>query len=97
MDAVYCSVLTLSEEPGQLVRNLRPNSDLTPYRGTRQVIHPKTMTPAVADSIPIFIRNTFNPTYPGTRIFVSSASTIDREKYVGASHASDGVRARPWE
>ncbi len=51
------------------------------YFGAK-VIHPKTMTPAVAASIPIFIRNTFNPSFPGTRIFVSSASTIDRDKCV---------------
>eukprot|EP00624_Nannochloropsis_granulata_P007211 evm.model.NODE_6825_length_32477_cov_17.962835.6 len=51
------------------------------YFGAK-VIHPKTMTPAVAASIPIFIRNTFNPGFPGTRIFVSSASTIDRDKCV---------------
>jgi len=40
------------------------------------------MTPAVAASIPIFIRNTFNPSFPGTRIYVSSESTIDREMCV---------------
>lgn len=51
------------------------------YFGAK-VIHPKTMTPAVAASIPIFIRNTFNPSFPGTRIFVSSPSTIDRDKCV---------------
>ncbi|EQC28583.1 hypothetical protein SDRG_13659 [Saprolegnia diclina VS20] len=60
------------------------------YFGAK-VIHPKTMAPAVAESIPIFIRNTFDPTHPGTRIFhrrptsptttakhiVSGFSTID--------------------
>lgn len=51
------------------------------YFGAK-VIHPKTMTPAVAASIPIFIRNTFNPSFSGTRIYVSSASTMDRDKCV---------------
>ncbi|OQR97068.1 bifunctional aspartokinase/homoserine dehydrogenase [Achlya hypogyna] len=60
------------------------------YFGAK-VIHPKTMAPAVAESIPIFIRNTFDPTHPGTRIYhrralspttsakhiVSGFSTID--------------------
>src|SRR5690606_37870219 len=37
------------------------------YFGAK-VVHPRTMAPAVDAEIPIFIRNTFNPTYPGTRI-----------------------------
>lgn len=31
-------------------------------------IHPNTMSPAIEDEIPILIRNTFNPSFPGTRI-----------------------------
>ncbi|OQS00167.1 bifunctional aspartokinase/homoserine dehydrogenase [Thraustotheca clavata] len=60
------------------------------YFGAK-VIHPKTMAPAVLESIPIFIRNTFDPEHPGTRIYhrrppsptnnakqiVSGFSTID--------------------
>ncbi|CAK4414794.1 unnamed protein product [Aphanomyces euteiches] len=38
------------------------------YFGAK-VIHPKTMAPAIATNIPIFIRNTFDPTHPGTRIY----------------------------
>lgn len=37
------------------------------YFGAK-VIHPQTMAPAIARSLPILIRNTFNPTHPGTRI-----------------------------
>jgi len=33
-----------------------------------EVIHPKTMQPAVLAGIPIRIKNTFNPSYPGTVI-----------------------------
>ncbi|MFU8805266.1 MAG: aspartate kinase, partial [Bradymonadaceae bacterium] len=41
------------------------------YFGAK-VVHPSTMTPAVDASIPIFIRNTFNPDHPGTRIHLRS-------------------------
>ncbi|KAG5183200.1 aspartate kinase/homoserine dehydrogenase [Tribonema minus] len=51
------------------------------YFGAK-VIHPKTMLPAVEAGIPIFIRNTFNPTFPGTRIFRSSTATQDRLRCV---------------
>ncbi|QOJ31603.1 MAG: bifunctional aspartate kinase/homoserine dehydrogenase I [Gammaproteobacteria bacterium] len=37
------------------------------YFGAK-VIHPQTMAPAVQRSIPIFIKNTFNPGAPGSRI-----------------------------
>ena len=37
------------------------------YFGAK-VIHPQTMAPATAKGIPVFIRNTFNPEHPGTRI-----------------------------
>jgi bifunctional aspartokinase / homoserine dehydrogenase 1 len=43
------------------------------YFGAK-VIHPSTMAPAVEHAIPIFIRNTFNPEHPGTRIHVSGGS-----------------------
>ena len=35
------------------------------YFGAK-VLHPRTMAPCVAQGIPIWIRNTFNPTHPGT-------------------------------
>lgn len=37
------------------------------YFGAK-VIHPQTMTPALARGLPIHIRNTFRPAHPGTRI-----------------------------
>jgi bifunctional aspartokinase / homoserine dehydrogenase 1 len=43
------------------------------YFGAK-VIHPNTMAPAVERAVPIFIRNTFRPELPGTRIHVSSTS-----------------------
>ena len=41
------------------------------YFGAK-VLHPAAMTPAVSGEIPIYIRNTFNPSAPGTRIHVQS-------------------------
>jgi aspartokinase/homoserine dehydrogenase 1 len=41
------------------------------YFGAK-VIHPSTMAPAVDLEIPIYIRNTFNPSVPGTRIHLSA-------------------------
>ena len=40
-----------------------------------EVIHPATMGPAIEDEIPIYIRNAFNPSAPGTRIHASVAPT----------------------
>ncbi len=37
------------------------------YFGAK-VIHPQTMTPAMARGLPLLIRNTFNPAFGGTRI-----------------------------
>jgi aspartokinase/homoserine dehydrogenase 1 len=37
------------------------------YFGAK-VIHPATMTPTIRSGIPVTIRNTFNPTAPGTRL-----------------------------
>ncbi len=37
-----------------------------------EVLHPAAMTPAVKEGIPIYIRNTFNPSGSGTRIHVQS-------------------------
>lgn len=46
------------------------------YFGAR-VIHPGTMSPAVRQSIPIYIRNTFRPEVPGTRIHLGGTSSFD--------------------
>jgi aspartokinase/homoserine dehydrogenase 1 len=43
------------------------------YFGAK-VIHPQTMAPAVGRGIPLWIRNTFNATHPGTKISASSSS-----------------------
>jgi len=43
------------------------------YFGAK-VIHPQTMAPAVGRGIPLWIRNTFNATHPGTKISASSTS-----------------------
>lgn len=43
------------------------------YFGAK-VVHPNTMAPAIETGIPIWIRNTFNPTHPGTKIHERSAS-----------------------
>lgn len=57
------------------------------YFGAK-VLHPRTMAPAVADGIPIRIRNTFDPGRPGTTI--SAASTLRDEVVKGVS-GIDGV------
>lgn len=45
------------------------------YFGAK-VLHPQTMAPAVAKSIPIWIRNTFKPDTPGTVICARPGSTL---------------------
>jgi aspartokinase/homoserine dehydrogenase 1 len=42
------------------------------YFGAK-VIHPSTMAPAVERALPIFIRNTFRPEHPGTRIHIETS------------------------
>ena len=39
-----------------------------------KVIHPATMEPAIRLGIPVYIRNTFNPTFPGTKIHAHATS-----------------------
>ncbi|HET9259100.1 MAG TPA: bifunctional aspartate kinase/homoserine dehydrogenase I [Acidimicrobiia bacterium] len=43
------------------------------YFGAK-VIHPATLTPAIRNSIPVTIRNTFNPGAPGSRIAPDTSS-----------------------
>jgi len=57
------------------------------YFGAK-VIHPQTMAPAVGRGIPIWIRNTFNATHPGTKI---SASSGHRTAAVKGVSGVDGV------
>lgn len=54
------------------------------YFGAK-VIHPKTMQPAISadPQIPIYIRNTFNASFRGSRIFISNTTpNMDHEKCV---------------
>jgi aspartokinase/homoserine dehydrogenase 1 len=44
------------------------------YFGAK-VVHPSTMAPAIADGIPIWIKNTFRPEVSGTRISRTTLST----------------------
>lgn len=45
-----------------------------------KVIYPPTIQPALSKSIPIYIKNTFNPSFPGTRI--SKESAPDQNKKI---------------
>ncbi len=63
----------LTADP-RIVKEARPLPELTyseaaelAYFGAK-VLHPKTMLPAIDRGIPISVRNTFNPAFPGTRI-----------------------------
>ena len=63
----------LTADP-RIVKDARPLAELTyseaaelAYFGAK-VLHPKTMLPAIDLGITISVRNTFNPTFPGTRI-----------------------------
>lgn len=53
------------------------------YFGAK-VIHPKTMQPAISSSpqIPIFIRNTFNSRFRGSRIYTASTTNTEPDKCV---------------
>lgn len=57
------------------------------YFGAK-VIHPKTMVPAIEKSIPIRIKNTFNPAHPGTLI----SGTTQKNKFSAKTVTSiDGL------
>ncbi len=47
------------------------------YFGAK-VLHPSTIQPAVEKNIPVFVKNTFEPNHPGTRIYsdVSTSSPV---------------------
>lgn len=53
------------------------------YYGAK-VLHPKTMRPCVENGIPLRIKNTFNPTHPGTVIVEESPATNGALKAVTA-------------
>lgn len=51
------------------------------YFGAK-VLHPKTIRPVVEQNIPLWVKNTFNPTCPGTRIVAQPTSTPGTVKAV---------------
>jgi len=53
------------------------------YFGAK-VLHPRTMRPVVEQGIPLCVRNTFNPSHPGTRIVGEPESTPGTVKAVTA-------------
>ncbi len=53
------------------------------YFGAK-VLHPRTIRPVVERSIPLWVKNTFNPTCPGTRIVHEPESTPGTVKAVTA-------------
>ncbi len=57
------------------------------YFGAK-VLHPKTILPAIEQSIPIYVLNTFNPDHPGTRIV---HKTNDKGNVVKAITAIKGL------
>ncbi|RLN60606.1 hypothetical protein BBJ29_005827 [Phytophthora kernoviae] len=60
------------------------------YFGAK-VIHPKTMAPAIVEDIPIYIRNTFEPEHPGTKIFDRKRVKLQRTRSNGAPTARNIV------
>ena len=54
------------------------------YFGAK-VIHPATMTPAIQSGITVTIRNTFNPSAPGTRIHSVSSTVLPVKGFASIS------------
>lgn len=57
------------------------------YFGAK-VVHPSTMAPAIQDEIPIWIKNTFYPEKPGTRIHTQSHSTAPVKGFASVENIS---------
>ncbi len=53
------------------------------YFGAK-VLHPKTIRPIIERNIPLWVKNTFNPSYPGTRITREPEAANGRIKAVTA-------------
>jgi aspartokinase/homoserine dehydrogenase 1 len=53
------------------------------YFGAK-VLHPRTIRPVVERGIPLWVKNTFNPTFPGTRIVKEAETTPVTVKAVTA-------------
>lgn len=55
------------------------------YFGAK-VLHPKTIRPIIERNIPLWVKNTFNPSYPGTRILHDPEIPDGEIKAVTAIH-----------
>jgi aspartate kinase len=53
------------------------------YFGAK-VLHPRTIRPVIDRGIPLWVKNTFNPTFPGTRIVREPESALGTVKAVTA-------------
>ncbi len=51
-----------------------------------KVVHPATMEPAIKKRIPVWIRNTFNPEFPGTKIHAAAQSTATVKGFSTIEH-----------
>ena len=60
------------------------------YFGAK-VLHPRTMEPAVSRGIPIWIRNTFRPEHPGTRIGRTQPGAAPSRTVVKGFSTFDGI------
>mmetsp|Transcript_17187 Transcript_17187/g.34227 ORF Transcript_17187/g.34227 Transcript_17187/m.34227 type:complete len:961 (+) Transcript_17187:728-3610(+) len=62
------------------------------YFGAK-VIHPKTMGPVMqcVPQVPIYIKNTFNPDFVGSRIYVSGTGHANRERCVAGFSSVDRI------
>jgi len=55
-----------------------------------QVLHPSAMVPCIDDNIPVYVRNIFNPTFPGTVIRGRSSSLSSTWEGRRGSDGGDG-------
>jgi len=60
----------------QIIAELSYNEAMELAYFGAKVIHPQTMSPAVEQQIPIFIKNTFNPAAPGSKISADSQNDL---------------------
>jgi aspartokinase/homoserine dehydrogenase 1 len=60
------------------------------YFGAK-VIHPYSMIPAVEKNIPLFIKNSLNPSAPGTRIAAAASLTRDTKRPITGIASIEGI------
>jgi aspartokinase/homoserine dehydrogenase 1 len=60
------------------------------YFGAK-VIHPYSMIPAVEKNIPLFIKNSLNPSAPGTRIAAAASLTRDTQRPITGIASIEGI------